>query len=101
MQLPKLHGGNPSVRRADQAERMRPLSPQGGIAASCLVDNEKPRFFSCFYAEFREKSVCDGWSHAACNLKTCQQVYCCRSGRHHCSGLVGWLHPTLNDVSSC
>jgi len=46
MQLPKLHGGNPSVRRADQAERMQPLSPQGGIAASCLVDNEKPRFFS-------------------------------------------------------
>jgi len=45
MQLPKLHGGNPSVRRADQAERMQPLSPQGGIAASCLVDNEKPRFF--------------------------------------------------------
>ena len=81
MQLPKLHGGNPSVRRADQAERMQRLSPQGGIAASCLVDNEKPRFLLDSTPNFvRKASAMGGLTQRAISKHSSRSVAAGRGG---------------------
>jgi len=81
MQLPKLHGGNPSVRRADQAERMQPLSPQVELQRAVWWTTRNRGFFLDPTPNFvRKASAMGGLTQRAISKHSSRSIAAGRGG---------------------